>query len=183
MERTRSQRVRPVRTAGGDAVTDIDRSPTRLASVVAVVTATAVVGLTGLYSWLTLGFGLVGLLVLIIGVVAGRQSAVTFGSASIFLGVLLAGIDGAPELVLLLGAVGAVVAWDSAGTAIGLGRQLGRDASTARLEVVHTATAAVIGVTALGGAYGIYTFATGEGSMTAVVLFLFGIVLVASALR
>ncbi len=164
-------------------MTDIDRSPTPIASAVAVASAVVVVGLTGLYSWLTLGLGAVGILVLVGGVLLGRQSAVTLGSAALFLGVLLAGIDGAPELVLLLGAVGTILTWDSASTAIGLGRQLGRDAPTARLELVHTATTALVGATAVGGAYGIYTFTTGEGSMTAVVLFLFGIVLVASALR
>lgn len=161
----------------------VDRSPTRLSAVLAVAAALVAVLAAGLYSWLTLVLGVVGLFGLVGGVLAGRQAAVTAGSVGIFVGVVAAGTDGAPALVLLVGAVAAVVAWDSATNAISLGRQLGREAPTARLELVHATTTAAVGGGAVGLTYGLYALVEGGESLTALVLLVLAVVVIASALR
>lgn len=164
-------------------MTEIDHAPARITSGVALVAAVATIALTGLYSWGTLVLGGLGLVTLGLGVFTSRQAAVSLGAALVFLGVVFAGIDGAPALVLLLGAVGTILAWDSASTALSLGTQLGRNAPTARLEVVRVTTTGLVGIGAVGGAYGLYTFAAGEGSLTAILFSLLGIVMLAFALR
>lgn len=164
-------------------MTEIDRSPTRLASTLATISAVIAVGVPGLYSWSMLGLGAVGLAIFVIGVVTGNQGAVTVGATGIFLGVIFAGFDGAPELVLLIGAVATILAWDSATTAIDVGRQLGNEASTARVELVHVSATALVGGAAVGGSFGVYRLAAGEGTVTAVFLCVLAAVFIAAALR
>jgi len=161
----------------------IDRSPTRLASVLATVVALGGVVVTGVYSWLALALGGVGFLVLTAGVLVGNRAGVTTGAAVLFLGVLGAGFDGAPALVALVGTVAAILAWDCATTAISLGRQLGRDAPTGRLELVGAATTAAIGTGAAAVTYGLFVLVEGGESLTALVFLVLAVVLIASALR
>lgn len=164
-------------------MTDIDRSPTRVASAVAILGAVLTVGVTGLYSWFTLGFGVAGVALLAVGLGIGRQALVTLGGACLFAGVLVAGIDGAPPAALLLGAVATVLAWDSASTALGLGAQLGRETATRRIELAHATATALVGGAGAVVAFGIYSLVTGEASPTAIFLFVLAVVLIASALR
>lgn len=162
---------------------DVDCGPTRLSSVVAGVAGAFTVSVVGAYSWAALAVGVAGLVSLVVGLFAGRHSAVTLGSAGLFVGVLLAGIGEVPAFVLLVGAVGAVLAYDSATTAQSLGEQVGRDAPTTRLELVRLSATTFVGVGAVGVAYGGYTLAAGGDSLTALVFLLFAAVLIASALR
>ena len=160
-----------------------ERSPTRLSSVLASVAALVAVTLPGMYSWLALGIGAVGLVVLVSGVLAGRQAAVTVGASIVFVAVLVAGLENAPAFVLLTATVLAILAWDSASTALSLGEQLGRDAPTGRIEVVHLTATAAVGTGAIAVVYGTSRVAGGDGSFTAVVFLLLAAVLIASALR
>jgi hypothetical protein len=161
----------------------IDRSPTRLASALSIVAAVLVLVVSGLYSWLTLVVGGVGLLGLAIGLATARQDAVSAGGAFLFGGVLAAGLDGAPALVLLAGAVAAVLAWDSATTAIELGDQLGRAAPTWRAELAHTTLTALVGLAGLGVAYGIYVSVAWSASLTGVFVLVFAVLVLSSVLR
>ena len=160
-----------------------ERAPTRLSSVFASVAALVAVTLPGMYSWLALGTGAVGLVVLVVGVLAGRQAVVTVGASVVFVAVLVAGLEDAPAFVLLTATVLVILTWDSASTALSLGEQLGREAPTSRIEVVHATATAAIGSGAIAVAYGTYQVAGGEGSLTAVVFLLLAAVLIASALR
>lgn len=164
-------------------MTGVDEAPFSIANGVAAVAAVAVVTVTGPYSWGTLVVGSLGLVAFFLGVFTARQAGVTAGAALVFLGVLLAGAEGAPGLVVLVGTVGTILAWDSASTALSLCRQLGRDAPTARLEGVRVATTGLVGAIAAGGVYGIYAVVAGEGTPTALVLSLFGVVLLVFLLR
>ena len=164
-------------------MTALDRSPTRPGSLFASVAALVAVGLPGLYSWLTLGAGMLGLILLGSAVLGGRQSAATVGSGLVFVGVIVAGLEGAPEVVLLVATVATVLAWDSASTAISLGRQLGSETPTTKVEVVHVGATALVGGAAVAIAYGLYTVVAGEGSLTAVVFLVLAAVLFASVLR
>lgn len=164
-------------------MTAVDRGPTRVASAVAIAAATVAVVVPGLYSWLTLAVGTVGFLTLCVGLVAARQAGVTVGAAGLFVGVLLAGVDGAPAPPLLLGAVAAILAWEGATTALGVGEQLGRDASTRRVELVRVMATVAVGGVSIVVAYGIYTAATWGASLTGVLLLVLAVVLLAAVLR
>jgi hypothetical protein len=161
----------------------IDRSPTRLASALSVVAASVVTVGLGLYSWFTLAIGSVGLLTLGAGIATARHDAVTAGGAFLFAGVLTAGLDGAPALVLLAGAVTAVFAWDSATTALELGDQLGRTALTWRAELAHVTLTGLVGLAGLAVAYGIYVSVAWNASLTGVFVLLFAVSVLSSALR
>lgn len=160
-----------------------DTTPAQFTSVVAVVAAVAATALAGLYSWSALGFATGGLLLLAGGIRAPRRGAVTAGAAAIFVGVLLAGLNGTNELLLLLSGTATIVAWDSACTAIGVGEHLGADALTTRLELVKVTATVLVGVVAVVGSYGMYTLVTVEGPVAAVLFFALAVVLIASALR
>lgn len=161
----------------------IDRSPARLSSAIAVAAAVVAVVATGLYSWLALGVGTVGFVVLVAGVVVGRRSTVTLGAVVTFVGVVVAGLQGAPGFVLLVAVVATTLAWDAATGAIGVGAQLGRDAPTARIELAHVTGTAVVGGIAVGAGYVVYGTPGGGWPLTSIAFSLLAAVLIASALR
>lgn len=74
------------------------------------------------------------------------------------------------SLPTLLGGLGALVAWDAAGHAGGLDRQLGDGASAIAVELRHLGYSLVVGAASVVVAYGGYLFAAGRvgaGSATA----------------
>lgn len=160
----------------------IDRSPTRTGSVVAVAAALVALAASGLYSWIALAAGATGVSLVALGVVLGRHDAVTVGSGALFAGVLAAGVQGAPVGVVLLAAVTTVLAWDAGGTAIDLGAQVGRDAATARLELVHATATTAVGALTAGLAWSVYRIGVGGRSLTVPVLLLVSAFCIALAL-
>jgi len=160
----------------------LDRSPTRLGSRIAVVAAVVAVLVGGPYSWLALATGTTGLVLVLFGVGAGSHAAVTTGTASLFVGVIAAGVAGAPVPWILGGGVAAVVAWDSGGTAIDLGHQLGRGAETTRLELVHAGATGAVGSLTAATAWSVYRLLTGTYSLTVPALLIVAAVCIAVAL-
>lgn len=154
-------------------MTAIDRDPARLSSVASGVAAVGAAVASGLYSWHALVLGLVGVGLVVAGVGTGSRSRITVGSAGLFAGVIVAGVQGAAAGATLLGGAAAVLAWDTGTTAIGIGRQLGREASTRRLELVRLAASAVVGAVTIGAGYLLYDRAAGGqplGTLLALVL-------------
>lgn len=163
-------------------MTGIDRSPTRVASALAVLSALAALVAGGASSWIGLALGGAGVAVLAAGVALARHDAVSLGAAALFGGVLAAGVQGAPVAPLLAGGVATVVAWDSAGTAIDLGAQLGREAPTRRLELVHAAGTALVGGLAATAGWSIYQISLGSRPLTGPVFLLVAALCLAGAL-
>ena len=163
-------------------MTGIDRSPTRNASAIAIVAAVAALVASGAFSWIGLAIGGVGVTILGVGVALARHDAVSLGAAALFAGVLAAGVEGAPVIALLAGGVATVVAWDSAGTGIDLGAQLGREASTGRLEIVHAAGTAVVGGLAATAGWSIYQISLGSRPLAGPVFLLVAALCLAGAL-
>lgn len=163
-------------------MTGIDRSPTRPGSAIAVLAALIALGASGAFSWIGLALGGLGTVLLLVGVTTARQDAVTLGAATLFGAVLAAGVQGAPVGVLLFGAVTAVVAWDSAGTAIDLGAQLGRSAPTLRLELVHTGGTILVGGLAAAVGWSIFQVSLGTRPLAGPVLLLVAALCLAVAL-
>ena len=163
-------------------MTGIDRSPTRTGSTLAVLAALVALAAAGATSWIALAVGTVGVALFIVGVALARHAAVSTGAAALFVGVLAAGVQGAPVTALLVGAVATVVAWDSAGTAIDLGAQLCRSATTVRLELVHAGGTALVGGLAAAIGWSIYQLGLGTQPLTAPVFLLVAALCLAGAL-
>jgi hypothetical protein len=95
--------------------------------------------------------GLLGLPLLVAALIPirgeGSRSLVKLGTGGLFLSVVLSGLFLAVgDTRMLLVAVATIVAWSAAENAIGVGKQLGRDATVRRLEAVHVAGTAVVGL-------------------------------------
>lgn len=160
----------------------IDRSPAPLGRRLSLVVGLVAVLSGGLYSWLALALGATGFLTLSVGLVRGTDRPVTIGAAGLAGGALAAGVEGAPVPAVLISVVAAIVAWDVAGNALGVGRQLGREAETGRLEAVHAATSAAVGLATAGAGYGLYRAGTGEQPVAALVFLLVAAVLLLETL-
>lgn len=160
----------------------VTRAPTRLGSGVAVCAALVALGTSGFYSWVALALGGLGLLVLVAGLVRGRQAAVTLGACALFAAAVVAGVRGAPALPVLASVTCAAVAWDVGGTAVGLGRQVGREAETWRVEVVHAAGTLAVGAVTAGLGYGVYRAAAADPPVAALLFVVVAAVLLVEAL-
>ncbi|MFC4358612.1 hypothetical protein ACFO0N_11740 [Halobium salinum] len=160
----------------------VDRSPATFSASLSL--------LAGLFSVLGSGLGVLtaaapgfaGLLVLAAGLYRGSRRAVTGGGVVLLGGVVFAGVGGGPPAGLLLGALGALLAWDYGENAITMGEQLGRAADTRRAELFHAAASLGVGVVGSGVVYGIYLGASGGQPVTALVFLLLAVVLLAGVL-
>lgn len=155
---------------------------TQFASGVGIVAAVTASTLVAPYSVTAFGFCVAGVAILAGSLWRVRQIGATLGAGSIFVGILFAGLQGAPELLLLLSGAGTVLAWDSAHTAIGFGTQLGSESPTRSVEIAHVTATGLVGLASVLGAFTIYT-ANINGPEAAVLVFALAIVLIASALR
>lgn len=158
-------------------MTAIDRSPTRLSGTVSCVLAVVAALASGGYSWTALGIGVVGAAILAVGVRTGSRSGTTLGCAALFVGAVIAGVQGGPVGAILLSVVATVLAWDTANMGIDLGEQLGRDAETTRLEAVHVAASTGVGVLTVGVGYLVYANAAGGYPLSALLLLVVATVL------
>lgn len=161
----------------------IDRSPA-LASA-AVSLSAALVGSLALVlaAPRVAAVGAVGVVLLVAALLAGSRRVVGWAGGLLFVGALAGGLSGAGSEALLVCAVGAAVAWDAGDFAVEVGRQLGRDAPTRRLELVHAGFSLLVGTLAAGVGYGVYAAATGGQPLAALVFLLFGAVVLVSTLR
>ncbi|SDR08119.1 DUF7519 family protein [Natronobacterium texcoconense] len=157
-----------------DEGVDLTRKPTIASSVAAVVTATVAALVAGLVSVTALGVGVAGVVVLAVGLAIGNRDAVDVGALVVFLGILLAGLQGGATAVepTLVGTIATVLAWDRAHAAIDLGEQLGREPPTLRLEAVGFASSLLVGLLAGTFGYAVYVFGGGGQPVPALVLLL-----------
>lgn len=161
----------------GDGLDRIDRAPSRLSSVLALVAAVVTTAASAYSPW-AFGPSLLGGLVLAVGLAAGDRTAVTAGSGVLVAGVLVGGVVGAPVAPTLVGVTGALLAFDFGRTALAVGEQLGREAPTARLELVHATGSLLVGLGLVTGGMLVHGAAAGTQPTTAV----FGLVVAAVVL-
>jgi hypothetical protein len=126
--------------------------------------------------------GVLGLGLLAAGARAGRRDLVGGGAVALFAGTLLAGALGASPAALVIAAGAALVAWDAAEHAIGLGEQVGRRADAGRAVAVHVAGGGLLVAVGGGVAYGAYRL-VGSESPLALALLLAGAVALVTVLR
>jgi hypothetical protein len=126
--------------------------------------------------------GLAGLGLLAAGTRAGRRDAVGGGGLALLAGTLVAGGLGAGPVALLVAAGAALVAWDTAEHAVGLGEQVGARASIGRSVGVHAAGSGLLAALGVCVAYGTFRLA-GDGPPVALVLLLGGAVALLARFR
>jgi hypothetical protein len=165
-------------------VTEVTRAPSLLslslslfAAALSLVAAVLGGGSVGLPAS-SLGVLLVG-----VGVFRGSRRVLTYGTAALLLGLVLAGWSGAVPEALVAGALFALVGWDVGEHGIGVGEQLGRESDTTRVELVHAAATTFVGAFTAVVGYGTYRAATGGEPVTALVFLLVGAVALVAALR
>ncbi|SFR36781.1 DUF7519 family protein [Halogeometricum limi] len=164
-------------------MTEITRRPSLTGiSVSLVAAAVGFVGV-GVASAGAVAPAALGVVVLAVGVFVASRRLVTLGTTALFAGVLYAGAQGGAAEPLLVAALGTVVSWDAGEYAIGVGEQLGRDAETARLTLVHSATTLLVGVVGIAVTYAAYLSVGGGQPIAVLVLLLLGVVALVAALR
>jgi hypothetical protein len=162
---------------------EIDRSPARLSSALAISAAGLSAGTSALSGTVGLAGGLAGFGLLAVGVLLGSRRGVTLGATVLLIGALGGGLLTNAPYLLLPGVIATVLAWDLGEQAINVGEQLGRQAETTQLEATHAAGSTVVGVGAGGLGYGIYLVSSGGQPVTALVFLLLAVVVLTSALR
>lgn len=123
--------------------------------------------------------GMLGIAVFALGLLPVRagwsRRLVTLGAAVVGFAALVAGaLDQTSTVSLFAAVTAAMIAWDAADHAIGLGEHVGRDADSAAVELVHSGASTVVGATAVG-------IALGATSVEAIDLPLSGLVLLLAA--
>jgi len=134
----------------------VDSRPARLSQFLAGGAVLFVLGTAGVSSTLSLLLASGGTALAGSGLFFGRSGAVTAGLVVLLSAVLAAGVAGASTLRLLSSVAATVFAWDVGRNAIHVGNQLGRDAETVEIELVHAAGTLV--VASFAGALGYWLF-------------------------
>ncbi|ADQ68126.1 hypothetical protein C499_15570 [Halogeometricum borinquense DSM 11551] len=164
-------------------MTEITRRPATQGVLLSLVAATVgFIGIT-LAAAGAAAPAAVGVVVLAVGLFRASRRLVTLGATALFLGIVYAGVLGGVAELLLLGTLGAVVSWDAGEYAIGVGEQLGRDADTTRLTVVHSAATLLVGIAGTAVVYAVFLAVGGGQPVAALVLVLLGATALVAALR
>lgn len=163
--------------------TPISRRPTDIGSALGLLAALVAAMAAVTYSTVGAVLGLVGLVTFAAGIVLPRPGLVSLGAFSLFVGVIVSGVFQAPAALVVVGVMGAVLAWDLTHNAASHGRQVGAKANTARAEIVHAGGSILAGGVSGGFALGVYLVVTGGYSTTAVALLALASVLLVLAIR
>ncbi len=162
---------------------EIDRLPPLHSGVAAVVMIGFLTLLAGVYAGLAAPFGVLSMFAAVVTMLRGWRRAAFWSGGLLFLGGIVAGIQNAPTVVVLLVVSGAVVAWDLLDNSVSLGEQLGREASTGRAEIVHVGGSAVLGLGVSLAGFALYSVAGGGMPLSALVFLLLSAVALTSVLR
>lgn len=152
--------------------------PAKASSVLALLVGVVAVGSSASAPMLPFLLTVVGFCAVAAGLVRGSRGWLAAGAVGMIVGVTFGAIAGVSNVLVVLGAAATVSTWDLSERAIGLGEQLGRDATTGRNEVTHAGTTALVGVAAIGAALIVTSVGIGPLPLPALVtVLLAGIVL------
>lgn len=164
--------------------TEVDHSPTKLSSYAAIGAALVAALTSAPFALLALPLGFGGVAIIAAGLVSTEsRSYVTFGTAGLFLSVLIAGGFGTPAEFLLASTIATVLAWDLGQNAISLGEQIGRHSETSRNEIVHGAASAIVASLAAVIGYAVFMVAGGGRPVAGLGMLVAAIVFFAWAMR
>lgn len=148
----------------------VDR-PTVAGSVAAIAAAAIAVVLAGIPLPLSVPVGTVGVILLLAGLLRSTRRLIDIGALLVFGAVLASAVFGAPITSTGIATVCVIIAWDVGNRAVGLGQQIGRDAETIRIELVHLSVSLLIGLGSMLA--GLLVFAVGAaGQPVAAVILL-----------
>lgn len=162
---------------------EIDRTPSRFSTVVAIGAAFVAATTSVLGSTAGLFFVMPAVLAIVLSLYLGSRRGLAFGITGLLAGAMIAGLDGAPAPVVLVSVAAAVLTWDYASMAIGVGQQLGRRTPTERLEKLHAVTSAGVAVATIVISVGIYQSIARPSPVAAVFFLLLAAILLVGALR
>ena len=164
-------------------MSEITREPSRFGTAVAAGFALLSIAATAVSVPNAAAVSGAGLLVLAAGLATASRRLVTNGSAVLLIGVLYAGYTGAAPLLVLVGGLMGVLAWDAASNAVSIGEQLGKETDTMRAEVLHVVSSFLVGTLAVAVGYAVYLSAAGQQPIAAVFLLVVGAIALVNALR
>jgi len=163
---------------------EVEHSASIISGGLALVSAVIAVASTGLASIVALGFGVLGLGGLALGIFAlDSRGVVTVGSMLVFVGVIASGVEGTGPALMLVGVIGTILALDLGQNAVSVGRQMSTDTFTRRGEFVHASASAVVGALVAGFAYAVYFFSTDGQPAAALMLLVLAAVLLIWSFR
>jgi len=174
---------------GGEATSERPAAavPTRavpgLSTVLALLLGALAVAFLAAASIVAGAAGLLALALLIAAVSLVSRRLCRIAGATFVVAFLAAGVTPATPAPLVGGAILAVTAWTVADHGLGLAAHVGREAGTARNELVHAAASLLVGAAAGAVAYGASLVASGGQPVTALVFLLFGGVVILVTLR
>jgi hypothetical protein len=163
---------------------EVDHAPSRISGVLAVMAGVIALVSVSLTTVLALLFGLLG----VVGIAGGifgleSRTGVVVGSSVLFVGVLVAGVSGAPAPILLAATIATVVALDLGQNAVSVGRQMTTAAFTRKGEFVHAVGTVVVSVVVAAIAYGVFTVSPSGQPVSALVLLLLATVFLVWSFR
>ncbi len=164
-------------------VEEITRRPTRLSSLLAVVTSLLAALTSAAGGSTALGLAGLGVPVLVLALLRGYPRAIDLGGLLLLSGVTYAGYVGASIPVVLTGTVATVLAWDLANYAFSVGFQLGRETRTGRVESLHAAASTGVGVVVAAGGYALYLSGAEGLPVSTVVVMVLGAAALLAVLR
>ncbi|MFP9059967.1 hypothetical protein ACLI4R_05480 [Natrialbaceae archaeon A-chndr2] len=162
---------------------ELTRKPTRRNTAASITAALGTLVVIGSGSPAGGLFGLVGLGLLALGLHRGVRLGVDLGGGILFISVVLGGLQGLSPEASVIGAVGTLLAWDLANSAVELGEQLGRETVTGRLEAAHIVTSLAVGLLSATVGYGVFVFSGAGYSLGVVVLLILAVVFLIAGLR
>ncbi|MEF8786637.1 MAG: hypothetical protein V5A45_11945 [Haloarculaceae archaeon] len=124
-----------------------------------------------------------GVVVLATGLLRRSRRLLTLGCVLLVAGIVTAGLAGAGPARLVTALAATVVAWDLAEFSIGLGEQLGREAETWRVELLHAGVSILVATAALGVVLGVFVVAEGGQPLAALLFLLVGVMALLATLR
>lgn len=163
-------------------MSEFDARPPSLAVAPAAVAAALVVLPVAAGSTVGLVLAGPGVAAVVYGAHTATRSYVTLGGALAFLGVAVAAASGLPTALALPAGVAALVAYDTGEHAVGLGVDVGADATVTQSVAVHTAGSVAVASLAAGLGYAVYQFGPTSLPVTGLLALLFASVFLAYAL-
>ena len=159
-------------------------TPARLSVIVGTafgVSTLAVIALSGVPLALPLGIinaGVVGL-----GIYRRSRTLITVGGLGMLTGIVLMGVLGTEPVAVLSGTIAVALMWDASQNALTVGRRLGKEAKTRRVEVVHIAATGVLTALVAGCGYIVALVPSGTNSPVALMVLLIAVIVLMVALR
>lgn len=162
---------------------EIDRNPSRISTTFAVGAAFVATASSALVSTTGLVVAIAGTVGVFLALYIGSRRVLLVGVTGLFLGAMVAGLEGAPSLTVLASLSAGALTWDYSTTAISVGRQLGRQADTAHVEKIHALASAGVALATVIVSIGVYRSITGTHPVAAVFFLLLAAILLVGALR